>query len=191
MKQLTTIAIAATARESLVFFVSLAFAKGNINVITQLTRDLTDIYALFLGRCTPSGVVHIYQSNPSRLCYNIVIYIIKAKSCLCGLSVRPSLPYSYLATYRLRTCSKCKPRLLASTSLFQKVSNCCGLLSTCFECQGVDDSCRISPTFLQNRIMYTTFLVLSGECLMCCVGYASGSQFRGYNFDSRGSQFFL
>ena len=49
--------------------------KYKINVITQLAQDLTDIYALSLVCCAPSGVVHIYQSNPSQLCYNILIYI--------------------------------------------------------------------------------------------------------------------
>ena len=42
-----------------------------INVITQLAPDLTDMYALSLGAL---GVVRIYQSNPSQLCYNILIY---------------------------------------------------------------------------------------------------------------------
>ena len=42
--------------------------------ITQLARDLTDIYALSLGHCAPSGVMRIYQSKPLRLCYNILIY---------------------------------------------------------------------------------------------------------------------
>ena len=32
----------------------LIYAKCNINVITQLARDLTDIYALSLGRCRGS-----------------------------------------------------------------------------------------------------------------------------------------
>ena len=55
----------------------LIYAKCNINVITQLARDLTDIYALSLGRCAPSGVMHIYQSNPLRMCYNILIYALQ------------------------------------------------------------------------------------------------------------------
>ena len=34
-------------------------------------QDLTDIYALSL-----SGVMCVYQSNPSQLCYNILIAIL-------------------------------------------------------------------------------------------------------------------
>ena len=59
------------------YMATLIYAKCNINVITQLARDLTDIYALSLGRCAPSGVVHIYQSNPLRMCYNILIYALQ------------------------------------------------------------------------------------------------------------------
>ena len=35
---------------------------------------LLDIYALALGRCVPSGVMHIYQEKHSCLCYNFYIY---------------------------------------------------------------------------------------------------------------------
>ena len=38
-------------------------------------RALPDIYALALGRCAPSGIVHIYQATHSCLCYNLYIYI--------------------------------------------------------------------------------------------------------------------
>ena len=46
-----------------------------INVITRTCSGFTDISALSLGRCTAFGVMRIYQSNPSRPCYNILIYI--------------------------------------------------------------------------------------------------------------------
>ena len=45
------------------FFARYAYAKCNIN-ITQLARDLTDIYALSLGRCAPEGVVCIIMFCP-------------------------------------------------------------------------------------------------------------------------------
>ena len=35
------------------------------------TRALPDIYALALGCCVPSGIVHIYQAKHSSLCYNL------------------------------------------------------------------------------------------------------------------------
>ena len=73
MTRVITVAIATS--EPFDFFARLAYAKCNINVITQLARDLTDIYALSRGCCTPSEVVRIYQSNPSRLCYYIYIHI--------------------------------------------------------------------------------------------------------------------
>ena len=38
------------------------------------TRALPDMYALALGRCAPSGIVHIYQAKHSCLCYNYYIY---------------------------------------------------------------------------------------------------------------------
>ena len=37
------------------------------------TRALPDMYALALGRCAPSGIVHIYQAMHSCLCYNLYI----------------------------------------------------------------------------------------------------------------------
>ena len=37
------------------------------------TRALPDIYALALGRCAPSGIMHIYQAKHSCLCYNLYI----------------------------------------------------------------------------------------------------------------------
>ena len=43
--------VAIAARGSFIFFVR------NINVITQLAWDLTDIYAVSLGCCVPSGVL--------------------------------------------------------------------------------------------------------------------------------------
>ena len=52
-------------------------------------RDLPDIYALALGRCAPSGIVRIYQANPSLLCYNIYLY------------------HSAWAVQRLLQCYKC------------------------------------------------------------------------------------
>ena len=39
------------------------------------TCALPDTYALALGRCVPSGTVHIYQAKHSCLCYNLYIYI--------------------------------------------------------------------------------------------------------------------
>ena len=73
MKRVITVTIATSGPFD--FFARYTYAKCNINVITQLAQDLTDIYALSLGRCAPSGVERIYQSNPSRLCYNILIRI--------------------------------------------------------------------------------------------------------------------
>ena len=40
------------------------------------TRALPDIYALALGRCAPSGIVHIYQATHSCLCYNLYIFFL-------------------------------------------------------------------------------------------------------------------
>ena len=37
------------------------------------TCALPDIYALALGRCAPSGIVHIYQATHSCLCYNLYL----------------------------------------------------------------------------------------------------------------------
>ena len=37
------------------------------------TCVLPDIYALALGHCTPSGVMHIYQANHFYLCYNYIL----------------------------------------------------------------------------------------------------------------------
>ena len=37
---------------------------------------MPDIYAIALGRCAPSGVLHIYQAKHSCLCYNLYIYIL-------------------------------------------------------------------------------------------------------------------
>ena len=39
------------------------------------TCALPDIYALVLGRCAPSGIVHIYQAKHPCLCYNLYIRI--------------------------------------------------------------------------------------------------------------------
>ena len=44
------------------------------------TRALPDIYALALGRCAPSGIVHIYQATHSCLCYNLYIRILLYKA---------------------------------------------------------------------------------------------------------------
>ena len=42
-----------------------------------LTLPCTDIYALALGHCAPSGIVRIwYQAKHSCLCYNLYIYFI-------------------------------------------------------------------------------------------------------------------
>ena len=38
------------------------------------THALPDIYALALGRCAPSGIVHIYQATHSCLNYSFYIY---------------------------------------------------------------------------------------------------------------------
>ena len=46
------------------------------------TRALPDIYALALGRCMPSGIVHIYQAMHSCLCYNLYIYILFVSWCV-------------------------------------------------------------------------------------------------------------
>ena len=42
------------------------------------TPALPDIYALALGRCAPSGIMRIYQTKHSCLCYNL--YIINTDS---------------------------------------------------------------------------------------------------------------
>ena len=100
MKRVITVAIATS--EPFDFFVTYTYTKCNINFIAQLAQDLTDIYALSLGRCAPSGFVRVYQSNPSRLCYNILIHILiymYLAFCVGGIKGKRVLYFHKVAKY--------------------------------------------------------------------------------------------
>jgi len=47
---------------------------GNMLVITQQVGVLQDIYTLALEYYAPSGIMYIYQADPSLLCYNIYLF---------------------------------------------------------------------------------------------------------------------